>query len=405
MPLHCHRLQAPVTPAAARITGRITRRIARRSTGLIAPLLAVLLAAGGSRAGAAPDAAPALGRPVPVAAAPAVSLHEAARQLLDHGEAAFPTFFPGHARSQLSAPFVYRHYPPTGTYLGVVVQDEPGYRLGDVFVMGGPFGAQPVAVGPLAAFITPAERGSGPSARSNGCHDRLLERADVPGARHVIVYQGDGLPGGFMTVDTRVIGPASFEGQSVVESLLLVGPGAAIDGLAPGEGVTQTRLFLRRTGPAELSQHGLVSNLTASSTIGGLETTTAYSGTQTFTPPLPELPHSVALGDSATVSTTTHLRTSVVTSSPPLPPSQQSQSSDSDDSFTVRFLRRETLSVPAGRFDACVFEATTTASAAVVTTWVADGQGFTLRTLTVDGERSTTLQAWAIQLDGVAVTR
>ena len=84
-----------------------------------------------------------------------VSPEEAARQLMDFGQAQFPAFFPGQAQTTSLAPFVYRYFAPTGTYLGVVVQAGTSYPLGGVYVMGGSFGAAPTYVGQLTDFITP----------------------------------------------------------------------------------------------------------------------------------------------------------------------------------------------------------------------------------------------------------
>jgi tripartite-type tricarboxylate transporter receptor subunit TctC/cytochrome c551/c552 len=88
-------------------------------------------------------------------AAQAVAPEEAARQLMDFGEAQFPAYFPGHPATQQLSPFLYRQYPQTGTYLGVAVTGNLGYELLGVYVMGGPFGSEPQFVGPLAQFIQP----------------------------------------------------------------------------------------------------------------------------------------------------------------------------------------------------------------------------------------------------------
>lgn len=79
---------------------------------------------------------------------------EAALQLMDFGETAFPQFFPSRQPTQTLAPFVYRHYPQTGAYLGVVVMPGMGYEMLGVYVMGGPFGDAPQYVGPLAQFVS-----------------------------------------------------------------------------------------------------------------------------------------------------------------------------------------------------------------------------------------------------------
>jgi hypothetical protein len=89
------------------------------------------------------------------AAASPVAPEEAALQLLDLAESAYPGFFPGRQPTQTLSPFVFRHYPQTGVYLGVVVIPDLGYEYLGVYAMGGTFGPQPTWVGPLVQFITP----------------------------------------------------------------------------------------------------------------------------------------------------------------------------------------------------------------------------------------------------------
>lgn len=84
-----------------------------------------------------------------------VALAESARQLMDFAEAQYPAFFPGHAATGSSGPFLYRHYPATGTYLAVAVRSDAGYQLNGVYVLGGAFGNSILYAGPLTSFITP----------------------------------------------------------------------------------------------------------------------------------------------------------------------------------------------------------------------------------------------------------
>jgi trimeric autotransporter adhesin len=83
-----------------------------------------------------------------------VTPEQAADQLMNFAEANFPVFFPAHKATLTSDPFVYRYYPETGTYLGVVIGSGSQYQLGGVYVLGGSFGAVPSYVGPLTSFIT-----------------------------------------------------------------------------------------------------------------------------------------------------------------------------------------------------------------------------------------------------------
>lgn len=78
---------------------------------------------------------------------------QAARRLLDFAEQAYPAHFPSRQPTQALPPFLFRHYPSTGTYVGVVVSAGLGYEFLGVYVMGGPFGSAPVHAGPLSAFV------------------------------------------------------------------------------------------------------------------------------------------------------------------------------------------------------------------------------------------------------------
>lgn len=104
-------------------------------------------------------------------APPSLVLHDplaAANQLMDFAVANFPQYFAGPAATNWLAPFAFRHYPNTGVYLGVVLQDGPYVRNG-VYVMGGAFGNNPVHVGAVSDFISPNTAG----ARSTPAADKL----------------------------------------------------------------------------------------------------------------------------------------------------------------------------------------------------------------------------------------
>jgi hypothetical protein len=78
---------------------------------------------------------------------------QAASRLFDYAESTFPNWFPATQPTQALAPFLFRHYPASGAYLGVVTSAGLGYDKLGVYVLGGPFGAAPLSVGPLSAFL------------------------------------------------------------------------------------------------------------------------------------------------------------------------------------------------------------------------------------------------------------
>lgn len=167
--------QAVVAPCAR-------GRLAWAAVWVVAVAAGALLAGCGGGAGPAPSAqetavaratpAQAAGAPVadPVAglarglrrhalaqSAAAVDPADAAQQLMAFAEQQYPALFPAGAATQQAWPFVYRHYPATGSYLGVVTGTGSAYQPQGVYVMGGPLGAAPRLMGLVTDFITPVE--------------------------------------------------------------------------------------------------------------------------------------------------------------------------------------------------------------------------------------------------------
>lgn len=344
-------------------------------------------------------------------AAATVEPAEAARQLMDFGQAQFPQYFPSPVATQTFGPFLFRHYPQTGIYLGVVVQEGQGYPYLGVYVMGGPFGEQPQFVGPLASFITPqppATGGPGPTGASNGCYDQMLA-AEAPGTRYVQVQQhrvklamGESLF--TQTIDLTVRGPAVFEGHDVVESLQRGAEGAFAEGIPDGTAEsTDLYVYQRRTGPAEITFYGSTApSSTRTQTVGGITITTTGSSRSVNVPPRVVTTFSVPLGGSTTISTTYHNRSTTTTTVTGRPPTTFDSDTQEPSNETVRFVRRERITVPAGTFDACVFESTSLEAPDTVTTeWVADGKGFPLQLVVVSGGAVvSTLQTLSIRLNG-----
>lgn len=71
-----------------------------------------------------------------------------ATQLMDYAERGFAQYFPGPQKNQMAGGWTYRYYPSTGVYLFV---DD----VGQVYVMGGGFGARLAGVGEVSDFLRP----------------------------------------------------------------------------------------------------------------------------------------------------------------------------------------------------------------------------------------------------------
>lgn len=392
-----------------------------RVKGLVRALITVtvtmlLAACGGSRetTSATPqEAVTVLRARALAAAATAVSPEEAARQLLDFAESQFPQYFPSSQATAALAPFVYRYYSQTGIYVGVVITSGQGYNYLGVYVMGGPFGTQPVFVGPLASFITPVEpaTGPGPTGVSNGCYDQQLAYADTPGTRYVITERSDAAMFQDSTYDWRVIGPTTFEGHAVTDSVMSYVQGHYPEGIP--EAVLKGavgHLYTRRTGPAEITYYGELNtvNWTETFNTAGISytTTTSSHSKMVYTPPWVSQEASLPLGGSLqrvaisrTVSSSTTTTGGITVPPIVVGPIE----SVYEDRPRATFVRRERITVPAGTFDACVFEHTYPGSPPGLI-WVADGKGFQLKMqVTYDG-RTTTSVAVSVRFNGQAVT-
>ncbi len=107
-----------------------------------------------------------LSRPL-AAGDPSVDALDAASQLMDFGEAAFPVYFPGKQPNRIVNNWVYRYYPLTQAYLAVID--------GRILVLGGPFGPDVRDVGAVIDYITP--RRTRPTA--NAGNDRSANAGSV----------------------------------------------------------------------------------------------------------------------------------------------------------------------------------------------------------------------------------
>ncbi|WP_395704217.1 hypothetical protein [Aquabacterium sp.] len=378
---------------------------------------AVLLAACGG--GTEPVAeAPAASRPATLAAAPsaapsaavrqlrhalatharsaaaAPSREQAAEQLFAYAQSSvFAGYFPGNPATQSLPPFRYRYYAATGVYLGVVVSADPGYALDGVYVMGGPFGDSPVYVGPLSQFITPVDPGPGPGPNgpNNGCHDLAL--LEATGTHIELALQYSGSSSGSVAIDWRVTGPKTFEGQAAVESLIHSTGHIASEGVESTMDI-EARSYARRTGDAELTLFGEDTLMQVSG--GGFQMSTRSHSVNT--PPALDQRYGLAVGQSLTASVTA--TTTTTTTGLPGVPGTPGTVTDTSTS-TIRFVGRESITVPAGRYATCRFETTYADDPDTLqTSWVIDGKGIPVKTVTAIAGSTEVQQATAVRLNG-----
>ena len=290
---------------------------------------------------------------------------EAANQLMDAAETAYPQYFPSHQATQSFAPFLFRYYPQTGIYLGVVVTANSFYTLNGVYAAGTPFGGldNPTFIGLLTDFITPV--GSGGGGTANGCFDLAL--ADTQGTHIVVGYTYSGNVTGTQSVDTTIGGLTTFEGNTARETTILT----TGTNTAQGQTVsinTTGKSYTARTGDAEMTQYGHSSAFSTTSSGFTFNTTIRT----VLSPPYVDRMYSLAVGESATATMSGSATTTM--SGIPGVPDQVNTSSFSSTS-TTRYVGQESVTVPAGTFNACKFETTTSGSADVNTSWFVVGKG------------------------------
>jgi len=118
-----------------------------RACGLAICLL--LSACGGGSSEPQAASAPLRGQPLASAAFP---MAPDADTLMSWAESQYPAFFPGPRPNTSQSPYLYRHYPATGNYLGVAGDD--------VFIYGPVSGGAITSVGRLADFACQVYPGS-----------------------------------------------------------------------------------------------------------------------------------------------------------------------------------------------------------------------------------------------------
>lgn len=320
-----------------------------------------------------------------------VSPEEAARQLMDAAESTpqYMGYFPSHEPTQWAGPFAYRYYPGTQIYLGVVVTAAPGYAVGAIYVIGGPFGGSiesPVPQGFVTDHITPV---APPSGAGNGCFD--LNLAQTPGTRLVVNYEATGSMTGSLRIETVVGGPATFEGhQALLTTASTTGSGSTAQGSATIDSTIKMYSSLA-AGTADVTQYGQEFVTTAAT--GGYTLTT--TNRTVWNPPYLDPQYTLAPGQSAT-HTLSGTLTSVMSGIPNLPAIPTTTLIS--QTATTRYAGREAVTVPAGPFDTCRFDVTTTSAAgsSSVSYWVIVGTGITVRT----EEAGQTSSATSIAVNG-----
>ena len=335
-------------------------------------------------------AAPAAGDSRKVAQA--ITPESSAEQLMNFGESVFPQYFPGHPATSTFGPFRFRAYA-NGVLLGVVVQANPDYILNGVYVMNGPFGSQPLFVGLLSSFITPTDPnpdpGPGPTGSSNGCFD--LSLLDSQGSHSVVVYDITGPTSGTHTVDILVGAMVPFEGQSLRELITKTTGNEVIDGTSTPVEI-EFKSYARRSGDAELTQYGATG--TVKTVYAGQAASIATKSVAS--PPWVDKQYSLPVGGSFTHTETSTLTTTLTV--PGLPATPHTTSSTT--TTTVKYIGQETLTVPAGTYNSCKYQTSSSVGGTVTALWFVVGRGIMLQTAVTTSSDTTFTKARSIMLNG-----
>jgi len=328
---------------------------------------------------------------VAATAASTVSPIDAAEQLLNFGEAQaqFKAFFPVQASTQTLSPFRYRFYPASGVYLGVVVEANPTYTLNGVYVMGGPFGNEPMFVGLLTDFITPTlpDSGPGPNAANNGCYDMSI--AETAGTRrqfnYTVVAAGQTSTAEY---DELIGGLVEFEGAQRRERSIKVT--ATQPGLATPS-VTDIKFYFLKTGAAEITEYGQISTIETSMNTAGVSSSSKTVSKRVSSPPHVDRQYALAQGESLTrtqTGVTTGTTTTTITA-PPLPPKTTTTTTGPTTltgTDTIKYVGRATVTVPAGTFSTCHYQQVNAVSPNVtLNSWTIVGNGIMVRAQSSDG--------------------
>lgn len=327
---------------------------------------------GGNEVATTHERSPGAAMPAPPLPPRALSASQLADNLMDFAEASFPQFFPSHPATQALAPFQLRYYPETGIYLGVVVSGGTGFQLDGIYVLGGAFGSSPVYVGQVSSFI---DDGKGGGTADNGCFD--LEQADKQGTNSSVAYRYSGFFSGSESVQTTVGALVEFEGHSARETVV-----TTIGGFNAGHSSvafsSTGRFYAARTSATDVTHFGSEVD-SVSDSIGVKVTSTVRS---VASPPWVNRQASLAIGGSFTMTESQAVTTKIADSA--------ATTASRSSTFTIRYLDRETLVVPAGTFNTCKFESTKAETGLVTLSWVVVGTGLVVKTETPTQTREAT---------------
>ncbi|WP_347251119.1 hypothetical protein [Zoogloea sp.] len=337
------------------------------------------------------------------AAAPSTSSEFSATQLFDWAEFKYGPLFPKTGAQNFELDHEGLHFEvrayANGNFLGLASN-------GQVYGLGPFTGGQLQSFGVASAFaaqvqadrcsVYPSQCGNnGPLGSLNECTAPAAQTL-VSGRRllanYVVSGTGEGAGNGEYTLDLRVEGSSSFEGQSAIKVRSLV------NGTFTAEGQTSTN---KMTGVSyeQVADGGLIRSLGDESEheiqMGG--TLMKQSMRVVMTPP--ELNSEFTLRPGQSITKTS---TSRVTSSTSMGGVSQPATTNTVTSTSVyTYEARETVTVQGRSYDTCRYKEVDPSMPNLVTkNWVLVGHGIPVRTLNTTPDSTQTLEAKSIELNG-----
>lgn len=208
-----------------------------------------------------------------------------------------------------------------------------------------------------------------------------------------VVWDYAGPITGTQTVTSTVGQSKTFEGAQAVETV------ATTTGTNTVAGITTTldtvvKAYTRKTGSAEITYYGALT--TSTQLVAGfsipMETKTVWS------PPWVDHRYSLGVGEQLTQ---TYSGSTTITSGGLLGSPGTVTTTPTPVSNVVKFVGIESVTVPAGTYNACKFQDWAVATPTeVTTTWIVVGKGMLVKTMAVTKSGTQTISATSLTLNG-----
>lgn len=287
-----------------------------------------------------------------------------------------------------------RYYAASGgVYLGIAD--------GEVYGLGAITGNQLVPLGQVQTYAceaVPAICQAQPGGTINACLDPAT--ASLPtGFRINVVYQYSGLIGGEWTIDSVIDGPATFEGQNVVQvtSTTSGTHTTSIQGItSTTSSTTVVKSYEQATVNGLVRSLGALTDVNTSTTISapipGFPGTTTTTSTQTKTvinPPVENIEFTISIGQSidkvVSQTTTTLAMTPMLPTGLPAPVS-------STTTTRHTFEARENVTVGGKTYDACRYRIGTVNGTDITTSWLIAGKGVMVKSQATTAAGTQTIE-------------